>query len=39
MGIPVISSDTGENYGRTVELLLETGKFRIRTINKGEKEI
>ncbi|MDR3349659.1 MAG: chemotaxis protein CheD [Acidaminococcales bacterium] len=39
LGIPVVASDTGENYGRTVELLLETGKFRIRTISKGEKEI
>ena len=39
LNIPIIASDTGGNYGRTVELSLETGKFKIKTINKGEKEI
>ena len=39
LGIPIVSSDTGGNYGRTVELSLEDGKFKIKTINKGEKEI
>ena len=39
LNIPIMASDTGGNYGRTVELILETGKFKIKTINKGEKEI
>lgn len=37
--IKLIADDTGGNYGRTVELKLDTGKFRIKTIDKGEKEI
>ncbi len=38
-GIPITASDTGGNYGRTVELFLDTGRFKIKTINKGEKDI
>lgn len=37
--IPLLSSDTGSNYGRTVELYTETGVFRIKTIGHGIKEI
>lgn len=37
--IRLIADDTGGNYGRTVELNMATGMFRIKTINKGEKEI
>lgn len=37
--IPILADDTGGNYGRTVELKLENGVFRIKTIDKGEKEI
>ncbi len=39
MDITIIAADTGGNYGRTVELKLDTGAFRIKTIDKGEKEI
>lgn len=39
LNIVLVSADTGGNYGRTVELKLESGAFRIKTIDKGEKEI
>ncbi|MBP2629379.1 MAG: cheD [Firmicutes bacterium] len=39
LNIKLIASDTGGNYGRTVELKLETGVYRIKTIDKGEKEL
>ncbi len=39
LNIPIIASDTGGTYGRTVELFLDTGKYKIKTINKGETEI
>ena len=39
MDIAIVAADTGGNYGRTVELKLETGAFRIKTIDKGEKDI
>lgn len=37
--IPIISQDTGSNYGRTVELYTNTGIFRVKTIGHGIKEI
>ena len=37
--IRLIADDTGGNYGRTVELKLDTGVFKIKTIDKGEKEL
>ncbi len=37
--IRVIAEDTGGNYGRTVELRLDTGIFRVKTIDKGEKQL
>lgn len=37
--IRIIAEDTGGNYGRTVELKLDTGSYRIKTIDKGEKEL
>ena len=37
--IPIIGSDTGGNYGRTVELYADTGVFLIKTIGHGVKEI
>lgn len=37
--IPIIGSDTGNNYGRTVELYTSTGIFRVKTIGHGIKEI
>jgi chemotaxis protein CheD len=33
----IIAEDTGGNYGRTVELNLVTGIYKIKTIDKGEK--
>lgn len=39
MSIPLLADDTGGNYGRTVELKLDNGKYRIKTIDKGEKEL
>jgi chemotaxis protein CheD len=39
LNIKLIANDTGGNYGRTVELKLETGVYRIKTIDKGEKEL
>lgn len=39
MDIRIIADDTGGNYGRTVELKLDTGIYRVRTIAQGEKEL
>ena len=39
MDIRILADDTGGNYGRTVELKLDKGIFRIKTIDKGEKEL
>ena len=36
LNIPVVSQDTGGNYGRTVELYAETGDFLIKTIGHGK---
>jgi chemotaxis protein CheD len=33
--IPVVGRDTGANYGRTVELFAEDGRFVIKTIGHG----
>lgn len=39
LAVRLLAEDTGGNYGRTVELKLETGVYRIKTIDKGEKEL
>lgn len=39
LDIRIVADDTGGNYGRTVELKLESGKYRVKTINQGEKEL
>lgn len=39
LNIRLLANDTGGNYGRTVELKLDTGIYKIKTIDKGEKEI
>lgn len=39
MDIRIIADDTGGNYGRTVELKADTGVYRVKTIDKGEKEL
>lgn len=39
LGLQLLAEDTGGNYGRTVELKLESGLYRVKTIDKGEKEL
>lgn len=38
-GIRLLADDTGGNYGRTVELNLENGMFKIKSIDRNEKYI
>lgn len=37
--IPILASDTGLNFGRTVIFYPETGDFVIKAVGKGEKTI
>jgi len=37
--IPIIANDTGGSHGRTIELNLETGSLRIKSVGAGEKFI
>lgn len=37
--IPIIAQDTGDNYGRTIELYTSTGVLRVKTIGHGIREI
>ena len=37
--IRILADDTGGNYGRTVELKIDTGIYRVKTIAQGEKEL
>ena len=39
MGIRVIAEDTGGSYGRTVQIDLSNGVYKVKTIDRGEKEI
>ncbi len=39
LGIKLIAEDCGLNYGRTVELYCDTGKFIIKSVGKDIKEI
>ncbi|MBE6021756.1 MAG: chemotaxis protein CheD [Cellulosilyticum sp.] len=39
MRIPLIAQDTGDNYGRTIELHTTTGMLRVKTIGHGIREI
>lgn len=38
-GIRISAEDTGKNYGRTVQIDLETGVFKVKSIDHGEKEL
>lgn len=38
-GIRLLAEDTGGNYGRTVQINLETGVYTVKTMVKGEKDI
>lgn len=35
-GVKIIAEDTGGNKGRTIEIDLDSGKLRIKTIGQGE---
>lgn len=39
MRIPVMASDTGGTYGRTIEFFPDAGRLKIRTVGAGEKFI
>jgi len=39
LGIPLLASDTGESYGRTVIFYPETGEFIIKSVGKELKSI
>lgn len=39
MGIPLLSTDVGGSFGRTIHFDVATGELRVRTINHGEKVI
>lgn len=39
LSIPIIGEDTGGSYGRTVQIDLSTGVYKVKTIDKGDKEI
>ena len=38
-GIKILAEDTGGTYGRTVSIDLTNGAYKVKTIDKGEKEI
>lgn len=38
-GIRVIAEDTGGNFGRTVSINLSDGSYKVKTIDRGEKNI
>ncbi len=39
LSVRILADDVGGNYGRTVELLLESGVFVIKTVNKGDNRL
>jgi len=39
LGIPVKANDTGGSHGRTIELYMDTGLLKIRTVGAGERFI
>ena len=39
LGIPIIANDTGGTHGRTIELYMDSGNLKIRTVGAGEKFI
>ena len=38
-GIRIVAEDTGKNYGRCVEFCCSTGKLKVKSLTKGEKEL
>ena len=39
LGIPIVANDTGGSYGRTIELNMDNGNLKIKTVGAGEKFI
>ena len=39
LSIPIVGEDTGGNCGCTVQIDLSTGVYKVKTIDKGDKEI
>ena len=39
LGIPIHANDTGGTHGRTIELYMDTGALKIKTVGAGEKFI
>ena len=39
LNIPILGSDVGETYGRTIELDLEDGSLKVITVNRDIKMI
>lgn len=39
LNIPVVSEDTGGNYGRTIELYSDDGRLMVKTIGFGVKQV
>ena len=37
LGIRILVDETGDNYGRTIELYCETGEFHIKAVGKPVK--
>lgn len=39
LNIPIVADETGENFGRTIELETDTGILTVKTIQHGLKEV
>jgi chemotaxis protein CheD len=39
LGVPLLISDVGGSFGRTIHFNVGTGELKVRTINHGEKVI
>jgi len=39
LNIPIISEDTGGNYGRTIEIYSDDGRLIVKTIGSGTKQL
>ena len=39
LGIPIVAEDTGGSWGRTIELITETGMLEVRAIGRDKKQI
>jgi len=39
LGIPIVAAETGENYGRTLFVDLESGKMIVQSLGRSTKEV